>query len=266
VTFSYTQISQYLACPRKYRYRYRDGWQEKDNQAAMLFGRVFELALAAYFRHEDAPGLMFQEWEQFRNASLEYPNGSTWDDMLRQGLQLLNRFAQENRIRVLRPWHNQQVKFTRALPGGHAFVSYVDAIGRLDGTPCLLEWKTTGARYPEDPQGIVALDPQLVCYSWATGMADCALVVFVRKRLVEIQYLRTTITEEQGQQFGELVSDTVQQIEAGHFPQHSGIRFPQSPCTSCAFIGLCLGQQSHIDGRLERRQGDGLAWVDELAS
>ena len=28
--YSYTQISQYLTCPRRYRYRYLDGWQEKD--------------------------------------------------------------------------------------------------------------------------------------------------------------------------------------------------------------------------------------------
>jgi hypothetical protein len=41
------------------------------------------------------------------------------------------------------------------------------------------------------------LDPQLVCYSWMTGIAEVAQVVFVRKRLVEVQYLRTTITDEQ---------------------------------------------------------------------
>ena len=40
MTYSYTQISQYLACPRRYRHRYLDGWQEKDTRAAMLFGRA----------------------------------------------------------------------------------------------------------------------------------------------------------------------------------------------------------------------------------
>jgi len=54
VTYSYTQISQYLTCPQRYRYRYLDGWQEKDTRAAMLFGRAFEQALSAYFLHEDA--------------------------------------------------------------------------------------------------------------------------------------------------------------------------------------------------------------------
>ncbi len=50
MNYSYTQVSQYLTCPRKYRHRYLDGWQEKDTRAAMLFGRAFEQAIAALFR------------------------------------------------------------------------------------------------------------------------------------------------------------------------------------------------------------------------
>ncbi len=42
MTYSYTQISQYLTCPRRYRHRYLDGWKEKDTRAAMLYGRAFE--------------------------------------------------------------------------------------------------------------------------------------------------------------------------------------------------------------------------------
>src|SRR5437762_1198528 len=122
--YSYTQISQYLTCPRRYRYRYRDGWRERDTRAAMLFGRAFE-----------------------------------------------------------------------------------DAIGHLDGARCLLEWKTTSSRYAEVPAGLLALDPQLVCYSWITGIAQVAQIVFVRKRFPEVQYLRTTITDEQRQEFGVLAED-----------------------------------------------------------
>ena len=64
----------------------------------------------------------------------------------------------------------------------------------MDGTCCLLEWKTASTRYQKEPQGrLLMLDPQLVCYSWITGVSDVTQVVFVRKRLVEIQYFRTTI-------------------------------------------------------------------------
>jgi len=28
MSYSYTQISHYLTCPRRYRYRYLDGWAD----------------------------------------------------------------------------------------------------------------------------------------------------------------------------------------------------------------------------------------------
>jgi hypothetical protein len=106
MTYSYTQISHYVACPRRYRHKYLDGWQEKDSRTAMLFGRAFEKALAAYFRREDAAAALFQEWSAHRDSVLEYSKGDTWNDMLRQGFQLLDRFAQEDRVRVLKPRRN----------------------------------------------------------------------------------------------------------------------------------------------------------------
>src|SRR5271166_5354169 len=51
--YSYTQIAQYLRCPRSYRHRYLDGWREKETRAALVFGRCFEKALDAYFCGDD---------------------------------------------------------------------------------------------------------------------------------------------------------------------------------------------------------------------
>src|SRR6476469_967784 len=86
MTYSYTQISQYLTCPRRYRHRYLDGWQEKDTRAAMLFGRAFERALTAYFLREDAAAALFREWSVCQNLGLHYSNGDTWERMLQQGI------------------------------------------------------------------------------------------------------------------------------------------------------------------------------------
>jgi len=88
--------------------------------------------------------------------------------------------------------------------------------------------------------------------------------VFVRKRLPEIQYLRSTITEEQRREFGQLVEDTVSQIEAAQFLPRPGIRFPQNGCTSCPYLGLCLQNQPLNDTKLLRRPGGDLGWLDEL--
>jgi hypothetical protein len=165
MTYSYTQISHYLTCPRRYRHRYLDGWQEKDTRAAMLFGRAFERALGAYFLREDIAAVLFREWAACQNQGLQYSKGDTWDRMLQQGIQLLDRFCQDDRIRIRQPRRNLQIKFTRAVSQNNDFVAYIDAIGRLDGMRCLLEWKTTSSRYSEEPDGLLALDPQLVSFA-----------------------------------------------------------------------------------------------------
>jgi len=125
---------------------------------------------------------------------------------------------------------------------------------------------TSALRYPEEPAGLLALDPQLVCYSWITGIAEVAQIVFVRKRLVEIQYFQTTITDERRREFGQIVEDTIRRIESAQFLPHAGIRFPQNPCSTCPYLGLCLGKQELVDAALVRRPGaENLGWLDELS-
>jgi hypothetical protein len=263
--YSYTQISQYLTCPRRYRHRYLDGWQEKDTRAAMMFGRAFEQALSAYFLREDPAAALFREWTTHQDRQLHYAKGDTWDRILQQGIQLLQRFCQDDRVRIRQPRRNLQIKVTRQVSHGAEFVGYVDAIGKLDGQHCLIEWKTTSSRYSEEPDGLLALDPQLLCYSWMTGISDVAQVVFVRKRLVEVQYLHTAITEGQRAEFGQLVTDTINRIESAEFLPHSGIRFPQNPCSTCPYVGLCLGKQELVGIELVKRPGaENLGWLDEL--
>ena len=265
MTYSFTQISQYLRCPRQYRYRYLDGWREKEDKAPLIFGRCFESALSAYFSREDSTAAFFKEWQKQHDAPLAYTKNDSWDRLYHQGIHLLERFAQDDRVRIRHPKQNLQVKLTRALPNGSDFVSYVDALGELDGTKCIIDWKTTTSRYPEQPNGLLTLDPQLICYSWMSGISDVALVVFVRKSASEVQYLKTSISEGQRAEFSQLVETTVNQIEAGQFLPHSGIRFPQGGCVSCPHLGLCLRDQQLVDSKLIRRPGAmDLDWLDQL--
>ena len=153
-----------------------------------------------------------------------------------------------------------------AVAGNNDFVAYIDAIGKLHGKRCLLEWKTSSSGYPEEPDGLVSLDPQLG-YSWITSIADVAQIVFVRKRLVEVQYLHTRLPTSSGRSLEgwSRVEDTIRSIESAQFLPHSGIRFPQNPCSSCSYVGLCLGKQEMADARLVRRPGaESLDWLDQL--
>jgi hypothetical protein len=263
--FSHTQITQFLRCPRSYRYRYLDGWQEKETRAAMVFGRSFEKALGAYLCRDDAGAVLFKEWGAHRDAQLEYKKGDSWDRMVHQGVYLLQRFAQDDRVHIPQPEKNLQVKMVRSLSEENEFLAYIDALGDLDGTRCIIDWKTTTSRYPEEPEGLLALDPQLVCYSWISGIPDVAVIVFVRKNQPEIQYLRATISKEQRREYGQLVEATISQIEAGQFVSHSGIRFPQNACVSCSHLGLCLNNQPLIDVNLIRRPGaSNLDWLNDV--
>src|ERR1700694_1226748 len=129
MTYSYTQISQYLSCPRRYQHRYLEGWKEKDTRAAMMFGRAFEQAVGAYFQRQDAAAVLYREWATHQESGLHYSERDSWDRMLQSGVQLLDRFSQDDRVRIRQP---------QPLAGQNDFVAYVDAIGELDGTRCLL--------------------------------------------------------------------------------------------------------------------------------
>src|SRR4051812_7394264 len=133
MNYSYTKISQYLTCPRRYRYRYLDGWKQKDNRASMMFGRAFEVALGSVFRREDPGQVFFQEWSACKKQDLTFSGRDSWDRMLEQGIMLLTRFSQDNRVRVRQPRRSLQIKVVKPLGGGRDFVAYVDAIGELDG-------------------------------------------------------------------------------------------------------------------------------------
>src|ERR1039457_6494239 len=121
--YSYTQISQSLGCPRRYRHRYLDGWQEKDTRASMLFGRAFEQAVAALFRREDPAAVLSQQWSLGKDMGLTYSGNDTWDGMLQQGVQLLERFAQDDRVQIRRPRSSQQIQFHKTLTSDNDFVS-----------------------------------------------------------------------------------------------------------------------------------------------
>jgi hypothetical protein len=180
MVYSYTQISQYLRCPRSYRYRYLDCWREKETRATMIFGRCFEKALGAYFRREDCAAVLFKEWQAYRDVPFEFRKGESWDRLFHQGVHLLETFARDNRIGIRSPQKNLQIKMLRALPGGSEFVAYLDALGELDDQHSVIDWKTTTSRYSTEPVSLLSLDPQLICYSWITGISDVAFVVFVR--------------------------------------------------------------------------------------
>ena len=91
---------------------------------------------------------------------------------------------------------------------------------------------STGKRRPaaiaEEPQGLWALDPQLICYSWMAGISDVALVVFVRKNTPEIQYLKTTIDEQQAGSMASWLIPRSIRLKRGNSYLTAGYAFPRT--------------------------------------
>jgi hypothetical protein len=74
----------------------------------------------------------------YQDASLAHSKNDSWDRFYHQGIHLLEWFGQDDRVRIRRSKQNLQVKLTRSLPYGGDFVSYIDAIGEVDGTKCII--------------------------------------------------------------------------------------------------------------------------------
>jgi hypothetical protein len=104
----------------------------------MIFGRCFEKALAAYFRGEDCTVVLFKEWGAYRDTTLDFGKGESWDKLGHQGVHLLETFARDGRIRIPYPEKNLQLKMLRTLPHGSEFVAYIDAVGEIDGQRFLI--------------------------------------------------------------------------------------------------------------------------------
>ena len=122
----------------------------------MLFGRCFEQAVAALFRHEDPAAALFEQWAPCQNLELVYSGNDTWDHMFRQGIQLLERFVQDGRVQIRQPQSHQQIRLARTLSSGDSFVAFVDAVGDWTAHPVC--WSGRPA-LPAIPRSRTALRP-----------------------------------------------------------------------------------------------------------
>jgi hypothetical protein len=249
--YSYTQLSTYLQCPLKYKYHYLDGWQERDDKASLVFGRVFQMAVESQFLVSNSVRFFTEHWQKVKDLSLEYASGDSWEKMFEQGKTLLQLFQQHQRVQIEDGRTDFQVKFRRPLSlSQRHFLAYLDALGYVDGISCLIEWKTSTQCYPSSLPRMIELDPQLVCYSWAAQKQQVCLVNFVRKKQPEIQYLHARIRKRQWRAFEQTLDLLASEMEAGHFYPRSGIRYPNNQCLNCAYLGLCLRKKALVGEKL----------------
>ncbi len=180
--------------------------------------------------------MLFKEWGAYRDVPFEYKKGDSWDVCVQQGVQLLEKFAQDDRIRIPQPKKNLQVKMLRSLGANDDFVAYIDALGELDGIPCVMDWKTTdeslsgGARRTSrarSPAHLLLLDQRNLRVACRVCPEELPRSNTSRPRS-PTSSARTSATW-----LKQLSSDRSWPVLS-----HSGIRFPQNGCVSCPHLGL----------------------------
>ena len=109
MTYSFTQISQYLRCPRTVSLSIPRRLARKRRSGLDDFWSLLRERLGSLFPREDSTAVFFKEWQEHQDAALQYTKNDSWDRLYHQGVHLLERFAQDDRVRIRRPKKNLQV-------------------------------------------------------------------------------------------------------------------------------------------------------------
>ena len=87
MVYSYTQIRQYLTCPRRYRLSLPRQLAGEGHPSCHALRTCIR---AGAWRQEDPVGVRFREWSACQNLGLYYSNGDAWERMLQQDIMLLD--------------------------------------------------------------------------------------------------------------------------------------------------------------------------------
>ena len=208
---SYSAGNTFDQCPMKYYLQKIEGWKEKDNKAAFMFGRAVENAIQWYHEHDgnkqSTLNVFIEEWaKQAANTELRYTAvEKDWASLYKAGLEMLKLyFIKQPSLPI--PLGGQTLFQKEAKKevfpndpnygeiedaGKLDIIAYVDPnhpmLPKLDWKaefgplrPVIIDIKTSGVDFPE-AYGIAAYDTQLRRYSWLSGIRDVALLWFVKK-------------------------------------------------------------------------------------
>ena len=187
-------------CPKKYYWKRIEGWQPREERAALEFGKAVEAAIQFHHTKNFEPGSGVDEFKllwfkQQDNTSLVYTEKSgDWDDHYRMGTEMLALYEQQ---RPFLPIDNVQFQVnikTDLFPEdseyhGLKYTTILDMISEVgynhpgaellppttsssSTRKLIIDIKTSAASYYVDPR-LSSLDDQLRDYSY--GDSNCLL-------------------------------------------------------------------------------------------
>ena len=194
-----------FSCPKKYYWKRIQGWQPRDERAALQFGKCVEAAIQYYHIQGLVPGSGVDEfkklWWHFKDDdSVTYTEKTgDWEDHYRMGAEMLAlyeieqpklpidniQFSVDLRTQLLPDTEYEALKYTTILDmicevdPSHLGYALLPVTQEQGPRKLIIDIKTSASSYYTDPR-LSALDDQLRDYAWATGIETVAFLVLVK--------------------------------------------------------------------------------------
>jgi len=122
----------------------------------------------------------------------------------------------------------------------------------------VIDIKCLGQKFSDEDKykGFVALDPQLRTGALVAGVRRVAFMNFIRaKTNPRIQWKEVTLTEELVTDVDLWLREQHDKLMARKFFRNAGIRFPNTTCTSCSMLPICVDNKPLVAETLRRKEG-----------
>jgi CRISPR/Cas system-associated exonuclease Cas4 (RecB family) len=248
--WSYSSISQYLACPLRFFFQRILGLPQTTVSSNLVLGSSVHHALAEYHRtiQRDEPTSVealhrafVSSWTRRETeVKVAYRDEGTRDNAIAQGISLIELYLQEPppqeiigiEQEIVSPLHNSQGEYLET-----PLVSVADLITEKDEVLTVHEYKTSGRAYSE-MEAETSLQP--TCYVNAVSetyghLAKVEYTVLVKTKTPKVQHLATTRTEDDLGRLGDIVQNLERAVQAGIFyPVENPLN-----CSTCPYRKPC---------------------------
>ena len=242
---SYSQISNYLTCPLRYKLHYVDLIPPAFTSAALVFGSAVHEAVAAYYQSrlegdELRPDHMVDVYrETWRRAdNVKFFNGDGEESLLQKATQLIDVFHKETNpnVTVLGVEEFFELQIANEVPPLHGYIDLIEE--DENGRVTVADLKTASKKLAD---GAVHSNMQLTAYSLGAGalgfdseQLTLRLDVLTKTKSPELVRYETTRTEAERERFVKLVRKVWASIENHAF-------YPKEDwhCAQCAWADHC---------------------------
>jgi len=248
---SYSQVSQYLQCPLKYRFAYVDCLEPEFTPAALAFGAAMHSAIGCFlqstleaspFRPDQLLDIYQEEWKGCEGPGIRFTHRDSESALAKKAKSLLTLFVENHdpNTEVIAVEERFTVDLTEIVPDHQwevpVFQGIVDAVLKENGSTVVVDYKTS-ARKPDSQVNAM----QLVAYSvgsiglgYDPNELDYRFEYLVKTTNPELVPFPVTIIDNDRSRFLKLLTRVDKAIGSSIF-----YPIPGYLCSSCGFQSRC---------------------------